>query len=72
VFQLLETLIAEAQKDGQVRTDISARQLAFHVQSVYQGAVMGSVAGYCTVEPVVEAGWSFILDGVRGGLAPAE
>ncbi len=72
VFEMVERLVTEAQRDGQVRSDLTAQELAFHILAVYQGAVMASIAGYCKVEPVVETGWSFILDGVHGGRALAE
>ena len=67
VFELMEELVSEAQRDGQVRTDLRARELAFHILAVYQGAITASVAGYTKVEPVMDTGWSFLLDGVRGG-----
>ena len=72
VFEMVEELVSEAQRDRQVRTDIKARDLAFHVLAIYQGAVMASIAGYTKVEPVMETGWSFLLDGVRGGHSLAE
>jgi AcrR family transcriptional regulator len=67
VFEMMERLVAEAQVDKTIRTDLSARELAFHILAVYQGAVAASIAGYAQVEPILDTGWSFILDGVHGG-----
>ncbi len=67
VFEMVEKLVAEAQKEHQARSDLSARELAYHVLAVYQGAVLASIAGYSKVAPLLESGWSFILEGVHGG-----
>jgi AcrR family transcriptional regulator len=72
VFEAVKRLVAEAQRERRVRSDLSAEELTYHILAVYQGAVLASVAGYCEAEPVIETGWSFILDGVHGGRSSAE
>ena len=72
VFEMLEQLVSEAQDKREVRSDLKARELAYHILAVYQGAVLASIAGYSKVVPVLESGWSFIRDGVYGGNPLAE
>jgi AcrR family transcriptional regulator len=67
VFEMVEQLVVEAQRKKQVRSDISAKELAYHILAVYQGAVLASIAGYSKAVPILESGWNFILDGVHGG-----
>jgi AcrR family transcriptional regulator len=67
VFEIIQQLVIEAQQAGQVRRDVSPKVLAFHINSIYQNAVTASLGGYSDAEPAVEAGWLFVLDGVRGG-----
>lgn len=72
VFEMVEQLVVEAQHKKQVRSDISAKELVYHILAVYQGAVLASIAGYSKAVPILESGWSFILDGVHGGYSLAE
>jgi AcrR family transcriptional regulator len=72
VFQMVERLVVEAQDKREVRPDLSAKEIAYHVFAVYQGAVLASIAGYGKVVPILESGWAFILDGVHGGHTLAE
>jgi hypothetical protein len=72
VFEMVEQMVVEAQHKKQVRSDISAKELAYHILAVYQGAVLASIAGYSKAVPILESGWSFILDGVHGGNSMAE
>lgn len=72
VFELLESLVRQAQKAEEVRIDLTSEMLAYHILAIYQGAVWASVGGYCKAEPALETGWAFILNGVRGGSALAE
>jgi AcrR family transcriptional regulator len=72
VFEMVEQMVVEAQHKKQVRSDISAKELAYHVLAVYQGAVLASIAGYNKAVTILESGWSFILDGVHGGNSMAE
>jgi AcrR family transcriptional regulator len=72
IFELVHALVSEAQREGQVRRDMSSKVLAFHISSVYQSAVLASLSGFCQVESAVEAGWKFILNGVHGGHSPPE
>jgi AcrR family transcriptional regulator len=71
VFEMVQQLVTEAQDKRQVRSDLSAKELAYHILAVYESAVLASIAGYSKVVPVLESGWSFILDGVYGGNHPA-
>ena len=64
-LEMVEQLVTEAQDRRQVRSDLSAKELAYHILAVYQGAVLASVAGYSKVVPILESGWAFILEGVH-------
>jgi AcrR family transcriptional regulator len=72
VFEMVERLLLEAQKRRQVRSDLAARELAYHILAVYQGAVLASIAGFSRAVPLLESGWSFVLDGVHDGNSLAE
>jgi hypothetical protein len=72
VFEMVEKLVIEAQYRREVRSDLTPKELAYHILAVYQGAVLACIAGYSKVVPILESGWSFILDGVHGGYSLAE
>ena len=72
VFELVQELVTAAQQAGQMRRDMASKVLAFHISSTYQSAVIASIGGYCKAEEAVEAGWMFLLDGIRGGHSLAE
>jgi AcrR family transcriptional regulator len=67
VMKMMSDLVSEAQRGGQVRQDLSARELTHHILSLYQSVVLAVVLGVGTVEPMLRSAWSFILEGVRGG-----
>ena len=39
VFEIVCDLVAEAQRGGEIRSDLSAKEIAFHLMSLYNGAV---------------------------------
>jgi AcrR family transcriptional regulator len=66
VLKMVSGLVSEAQRSGQVRRDLSAREQAHHILSLYQSVVLAVVLGIGTAEPMLQSAWSFILGGVRG------
>jgi AcrR family transcriptional regulator len=72
VFEMVRELVAEAQQGGQIRGDLAANQIAFHILSLYHGAVLAVVSGVGPAEAMLRSAWPFILDGVHGedSLAP--
>jgi AcrR family transcriptional regulator len=65
-FKMVSNLVSEAQRKGQVRRDLSARQQTHHIMSLYQSVVLAVVMGLGRAEPMLRSAWSFILGGVRG------
>jgi hypothetical protein len=67
VLEMMSDLVSEAQRRGQARKDLSAREQAHHILSLYQSVVLAVVLGMGTAEPMLRSTWSFILGGVQGG-----
>jgi AcrR family transcriptional regulator len=67
VFEMLCDLVAQAQGEGEMRRDLSARQIAFHLMSLYNGAVLAVVTGVGRAAATLQSAWLLIVDGVRGG-----
>jgi AcrR family transcriptional regulator len=67
VLEMMSDLVSEAQRRGQARRDLSAREQAHHILSLYQSVVLAVVLGMGTAEPMLRSTWSFILGGVQGG-----
>lgn len=67
VFKMVCDLVAEAQRGGEVRSDLSAREIAFHLLSLYNGAVLAVVSGVGPAGAMLRSAWALILDGVQGG-----
>jgi AcrR family transcriptional regulator len=67
VLKMMSDLVSEAQRTGQVRRDLSAREQAHHILSLYQSVVLAVVLGMGTAEPMLRSAWAFILGGVRDG-----
>jgi hypothetical protein len=72
LWDLLSDLVTEAQRQGQIRSDMPAREQALHMLSLYQSAVWVIVTGLGTAEPTLRSVWQFILEGIRGGDPMAE
>ncbi|MEW5983130.1 MAG: TetR/AcrR family transcriptional regulator [Acidobacteriota bacterium] len=67
VFEMVCNLVAKAQGGGEIRQDLSAREIAFHLMSLYNGAVLAVVSGVRPAEAMLRSAWLLIVDGVRGG-----
>ena len=67
VLGMVESLVAEAQRRGEARRDMSARELAAHLLGVYQVALVAIVFERRAARAAIEAGWRFALGGIRGG-----
>lgn len=72
IREMLERLLSSAQKKGQVRSELPAKELAMHILSVYQGAVWAIVSGVGNAERLIGSAWDFILGGIGDGHSPAE
>ena len=72
VFEMVSALVVEAQHEGEIRRDLPGKVIAFHILSLYNGAVLAVVSGIGGAEDTLRSAWPFILEGVRGGdsLAP--
>lgn len=66
VCEILTELVTAAQKQGRIRRDIPARELALHILSLYQGMVFAMIAGRRASPRSLESLWLFILEGVKG------
>jgi AcrR family transcriptional regulator len=71
VFEMVCDLVAEAQRGGEIRTDLSATEITFHLISLYNGAVLAAVSGVGPAGAMLRSAWRFMIDGVRGGDSPA-
>ncbi|MDH4045749.1 MAG: TetR/AcrR family transcriptional regulator [Gemmatimonadota bacterium] len=67
VLEMVRELVVEAQERAAVRRDLSASQLALHMLTVYNSAILAAISGWGRAEHLVQSAWEFILDGVRGG-----
>jgi len=72
VFKMVCDLVAEAQRGGEIRGDLSAEEITFHLMSLYNGAVLAVVSGFGPAGATLRSAWLFIVDGVRGGDSPAQ
>lgn len=65
-LSLFTTAIAEAQAVGQVRPDIPARELAWHVLGAYQNALLLSLRLNAPLGPAMASTWQMIWGGIQG------
>lgn len=65
LFEILTELVTKAQKKGQIRRDLTARELAMHIFFLYQGVVLAVVADIEGSDTLLQSVWQFILKGVR-------
>lgn len=71
VLEMVCALVVEAQQGAWIRRDLEARVIAFHILSLYNGAVLAVVSGLGGAEDSLRSAWPLILDGVRRGNSPA-
>ncbi len=71
ILELFTGLIGEAAKRGEVRRDLSAGEIAFHILAVYWGLILAVIAGAGNTENLLHSAWEFILGGIKGGNSPA-
>jgi len=67
IFEMVRTLVEEAQGEGLIRRDLPAVEIAFHVLSIYNGAVLAAVTGMAEAESTMRSGWILVIEGARGG-----
>jgi len=72
VLEMVCALVVEAQQGEWIRGDLPAKVIAFHILSLYNGAVLAVVSGIGGAEDTLRSAWPVILGGVRRGnpLAP--
>jgi len=64
IGNVVRELVTEAQHQGEVRSDMSAEALAFHILSLYHGAVVALVWDLSDAESSMESAWHFLQTGV--------
>lgn len=69
IYERMAALVGEAQRRGEMRRDLSAKELAAHILSVYVGFMTAVIVDDTPGELAVQSGWRFILDGARGSSA---
>lgn len=65
-LKLFADTMAEAQAAGQVRRDIPAPELAWHVLGAYQNALLVNLLSNSPLGPVMASTWRFVLGGIQG------
>jgi AcrR family transcriptional regulator len=66
IFEILIELVSAAQRQGQVRRDLPARELALHILFLYQGVVLAIASGLGAAESLLHSMWQFTLGGIEG------
>jgi AcrR family transcriptional regulator len=67
VLAILTRLLAEAQRRGEARRDLPAREQAAHLFGLYQIALVAIVFERRSVRAAIDMAWRFALGGLRGG-----
>lgn len=65
-------LVAAGQAAGEIRRDLPAQHVAFHLLSVFYNALMVHVLGGEPLEPLFASAWAAILGGIEHAHCPAE
>ncbi|MFC1661284.1 TetR/AcrR family transcriptional regulator [Gemmatimonadota bacterium] len=66
IAETVTALMRESQDQELVRTDLPARELAFHTLSLYHSAVLALVWDLADAETAMKSAWRFLLTGVTG------
>ena len=66
VLRRMTGLVDEAQRCGQMRRDLSAKELAYHILSVHLGFMAAVILTEIPSDQALRSGWPFILNGARG------
>ncbi len=72
VLSRMTGLVGEAQRCGELRHDLSAKELAYHILSVHTGFMAAVVLNEIPSDQALRSGWPFILEGARGSGAAGE
>ncbi len=65
LFEILTELVIKAQQEGQIRRDLTAKELAMHIFFLYQGVVLAFLANIDSSGSLLQSVWQFILKGVN-------
>lgn len=65
LFEILTGLVTKAQQEGQIRRDLTAKELAMHIFFLYQGVVLAIVTNIDSSGSLLHSVWQFILKGVK-------
>lgn len=65
LFEILTGLVTKAQQEGQIRRDLTAKELAMHIFFLYQGVVLAMVTNTGSSGSLLHSVWQFILKGVN-------
>ena len=66
ILQYLTDLIAEAQANGEARSDLAARALAVQLVALYNNAIAGILFSNQTARTAIARAWEFALGGLNG------
>jgi AcrR family transcriptional regulator len=72
VLSRMTGLVGEAQRCGELRRDLSAKELAYHILSVHTGFMAAVILNEIPSDQALRSGWPFILEGARGSGAAGE
>ena len=72
LFEILTGLVSEAQQQEQIRSDLTAKELALHIFFLYQGVTLAIVSGLGNSESLLHSAWKFILTGVNNENLPTQ
>jgi len=71
ILNLVTSLLQKAQKAGEIRSDLPAFELAFHVMALYQGAALAVMAGLVEADRSITSIWTFLQGGMTGEITGA-
>ncbi len=72
IWQLGTDLIAAAQEAGEVRKDMPARQIAFHIFALVQNAILAHIYTEEPLQPLVDSAWRLLVGGIHDANSVAE
>lgn len=72
ILQQITDLIAEAQANGEARTDLTARALAVQLVALYNNAIAAILFSNQTHKTAISRAWEFALGGLNGPATAAK
>jgi AcrR family transcriptional regulator len=66
ILERMTALVGEAQGRAELRRDLAAKELAYHILAVYVGFMTAVIVDGIPSDRALQSGWRFILEGARG------